>query len=134
MSVHENDDRPLWAQGIAGQGCPRDGSGAGDLGRACALALSGAGAQVIAVARTRSELDSLATEAPGPVEAWVEDVIGDALLARIEALDRLDVLVNNAGTNRPQPFLEVTDEVLDTMLDLNRPGCRSASPAAQRGS
>ena len=131
MSVHENDDRPLWAQGIAGQVALVTGAGRG-LGRACALALSGAGAQVIAVARTRSELDSLATEAPGPVEAWVEDVIGDALLARIEALDRLDVLVNNAGTNRPQPFLEVTDEVLDTMLDLNvRAAFRVARSAAR---
>ncbi|MGI9334120.1 MAG: SDR family NAD(P)-dependent oxidoreductase, partial [Gammaproteobacteria bacterium] len=56
---------------------------------------------------------------PGPVDVWTEDASGDALLSRIEGLDRLDVLVNNAGTNRPQPFLEVTDEALDTMLDLN---------------
>ena len=70
MSVHENDDRPLWARGIEGQVALVTGAGRG-LGRACALALSGAGAKVIAVARTRSELDSLATEAPGPVEAWV---------------------------------------------------------------
>ncbi len=69
------------------------------------------------MARTPSELDSLVAEAPGPVESWVDDVVGDGLLARIEALDRLDVLVNNAGTNRPQPFLEVTDEALDAMLN-----------------
>ena len=131
MSAPGNDERPVWTRGIGGQVALVTGAGRG-LGRACALALSGAGARVIAVSRTGKDLASLAEEAPGPVEGWVDDVIGDALLARIEALDRLDVLVNNAGTNRPQPFLEVTDEVLDTMLDLNvRAAFRVARSAAR---
>ena len=131
MSVREKDDRPVWARGIAGQVALVTGAGRG-LGRACALALSEAGARVIAVSRTANELANLAGEAPGPVETWVEDVVGDTLLARIEALDRLDVLVNNAGTNRPQPFLEVTDEVLDGMLNLNvRAAFRVARSAAR---
>ena len=131
MSVREKDDRPLWARGIAGHVALVTGAGRG-LGRACALALSEAGARVIAVSRTANELANLAGEAPGPVETWVEDVVGDALLARIEALDRLDVLVNNAGTNRPQPFLEVTDDVLDGMLNLNvRAAFRVARSAAR---
>ena len=131
MSDRESDDRPVWAQGIEGQVALVTGAGRG-LGRACALALSGAGAKVIGVSRTEDELASLADEAPGSVEAWVEDATGDALLGRIEALDRLDVLVNNAGTNRPQPFLEVTDEVLDAMLDLNvRAAFRVARSAAR---
>ena len=118
MNAYENDALPVWARGIEGHVALVTGAGRG-LGRACALALSGAGARVIAVSRTANELASLAGEAPGPVDPWVEDVLGDALLARIEALDRLDVLVNNAGTNQPQPFLEVTDEALDGMLHLN---------------
>ena len=131
MSAAGNDQGPIWTRGIEGQVALVTGAGRG-LGRACALALSGAGARVIAVSRTGQDLASLAGEASGPVEAWVEDVVGDALLARIEALDRLDVLVNNAGTNRPQPFLEVTDEVLDTMLDLNvRAAFRVARSAAR---
>ena len=131
MSVREKDDRPVWARGIAGHVALVTGAGRG-LGRACALALSEAGARVIAVSRTERELANLAGEAPGPVETWVEDVVGDALLARIEALDRLDVLVNNAGTNRPQPFLEVTDDVLDGMLNLNvRAAFRVARSAAR---
>ena len=131
MNAHEKDDVPVWARGIDGHVALVTGAGRG-LGRACALALSGAGARIIAVSRTGAELAGLAGEAPGPVESWVEDVTGDALLKRIEALDRLDVLVNNAGTNHPQPFLEVTDEVLDGMLDLN---VRAAfgSRAARRG-
>ena len=131
MSVREKDDRPVWARGIAEHVALVTGAGRG-LGRACALALSEAGARVIAVSRTERELANLAGEAPGPVETWVEDVVGDALLARIEALDRLDVLVNNAGTNRPQPFLEVTDDVLDGMLNLNvRAAFRVARSAAR---
>ena len=118
MNAREKDDAPVWARGIDGHVALVTGAGRG-LGRACALALSGAGARIIAVSRTEAELAGLVEEAPGVVETWVEDVTGDALLARNEALDRLDVLVNNAGTNRPQPFLEVTDEVLDGMLDLN---------------
>ena len=131
MSVREKDDRPVWARGIAEHVALVTGAGRG-LGRACALALSEAGARVIAVSRTERELANLAREAPSPVETWVEDVVGDALLARIEALDRLDVLVNNAGTNRPQPFLEVTDDVLDGMLNLNvRAAFRVARSAAR---
>ena len=131
MSADENGDRPVWARGLNGHVALVTGAGRG-LGRACALALSRAGARVIAVSRTDQELASLAGEATGPVEAWVEDATGDALLERIEALDRLDVLVNNAGTNQPQPFLEVTDEVLDAMLGLNvRAAFRVARSAAR---
>jgi len=123
--------RPLWARGIEGHSALVTGAGRG-LGRACALALSQAGARVIAVARSAEDLDRLAADAPGPVEAWVEDVRGDGLLARIEALARLDVLVNNAGSNRPQPFLEVTDDALDGLLELNvRAAYRVARSAAR---
>ena len=131
MSADADHGRPLWARGIDGHVAVVTGAGRG-LGRACALALSDAGAQVIAVSRTQGELDDLAATATGPVQAWVEDATGDVLLARIEALDRLDVLVNNAGTNQPQPFLEVTDEALDAMLDLNvRAAFRVARSAAR---
>lgn len=127
---------PVWLQGIQGQVALVTGAGRG-LGRAAALALSHAGARVIAVSRTTAELRSLAEEAPGAVEVWTEDATGDALLARIEGLERLDVLVNNAGTNQPQPFLEVTDEALDEMLNLNLRAAfrvaRSAARAMARG-
>jgi len=127
----ETPGLPVWAQGIEGQVALVTGAGRG-LGRACALALSHAGARVIAVARTRAELERLAAEAPNAVEAWVEDLREDAVLARIEGLARLDILVNNAGTNQPQAFLEVTDAALDTMLDLNvRAAYRVARSAAR---
>ena len=122
---------PVWARGVEGQVALVTGASRG-LGRACALALAEAGAAVVAVARTEADLRSLAAEAHGPVETWAEDVTGEALLDRIERLDRLDVLVNNAGTNRPQPFPEVTDAALDQLLDLNvRSAFRVARSAAR---
>ena len=109
---------PAWAAGLDGKVALVTGAGRG-LGRACAKALFAAGANVIAIARTVSDLDSLRDELDGAIETWVEDATSQQLLDEIEGLDQLDILVNNAGTNKPQPFLEVEDDVLDTMLDLN---------------
>ncbi len=103
------------------------GAGKG-IGRASALALAGAGARVIAVARTPDDLASLEREAPGQIESWIEDVRGDALPNRIRALKRLDVLLNNAGTNKLQYVLDVDDETLDMLIALN---IRAAFKVAQ---
>ena len=94
------------------------GAGKG-IGRACAVALASAGAKVIAVARTESDLSSLAADFPGSIEAWCCDVTDDAFLDRVLELEKLDVLVNNVGTNKPQPFVDVERSALDTMLTLN---------------
>ncbi|MEO0436950.1 MAG: SDR family NAD(P)-dependent oxidoreductase [Pseudomonadota bacterium] len=106
------------------------GAGRG-IGRACALQLANAGARVIGVARTASDLQELATTHPA-IETWQFDVTGNEILAQIESLDRLDVLVNNAGTNRPQPFLEVELEALDEMLALNQRSLFRTAQAAAR--
>lgn len=125
------DTKPLWARGLNDKVALVTGAGRG-LGRACAKALFEAGARVIAVARTASDLDSLREELDGPLETWVEDATSQQLLDEIEGLDQLDILVNNAGTNKPQPFLQVDDEVLDDMLNLNvRAAFRIARSAAR---
>lgn len=107
------------------------GAGKG-IGRACVEALAGAGARVIAVARTAADLQTLAEWGGGHVETWCEDVTDPGFLSRLQALDELDVLVNNVGTNRPQPFLEVDRESLDLMLDLNLRSAFLVSQAAAR--
>ena len=94
------------------------GAGKG-IGRACAELLARAGADVIAVARTAKDLETLRQTVPGRIECWIEDVAGEDFIRRLEALERLDVLVNNVGTNRPQPFVEVDAEALELMLGLN---------------
>ena len=104
------------------------GGGRG-LGAACVRGLHAAGAEVIAVARSGDQLAELARQCAG-LQTWCEDVTGDAFLARLRALTRLDVLVNNAGFNDPQPMLEMSTESLDNMLNLNVRSVYLASQAA----
>jgi NAD(P)-dependent dehydrogenase (short-subunit alcohol dehydrogenase family) len=92
--------------------------------------LADAGAHVIAVARTESDLLSLREKAGPGIEPWVGDVRDDVLIARIRTLPALDILVNNAGTNRLQPLLEVDDETLDFLLALNVRAAFKVSQAA----
>ena len=104
------------------------GAGRG-IGRACAIALAEAGAEVWIAARTREDLDKVAAEIGRAAHPVVCDVTDTAELRKvIAALPSLDVFVNNAGTNIPEPFVEVTDEHLDTLLNLN---VRAAFIAAQ---
>lgn len=103
------------------------------LGRAIAIALAREGARTIAVARASDDLQSLAAELQPDGEVWEADVTTDALLSRIEAIEGLDILINNAGTNAPQAFLDVDVGTLDRILDLNvRTTFRISQAAARR--
>jgi short-subunit dehydrogenase len=103
------------------------------LGRAIAIALAREGARTIAVARASDDLQSLAAELQPDGEVWEADVTTDALLSRIEALEGLDILINNAGTTTPQAFLDVDVGTLDRILDLNvRTTFRISQAAARR--
>jgi len=107
------------------------GAGRG-IGRACAIALAQAGAEVWLAARTQKEIDEAAAEiraAGGRAQARACDVTdAGAFRALVAAIPVLDILVNNAGTNIPEPFTEVSEEHLDRLLDLN---VRAAFLAAQ---
>lgn len=98
------------------------GAGRG-IGLAAAAALADAGAHVVLAARTRSELEDAkaAIEADGgSAEVLVLDVMDDEAVRReIAARPAFHVLVNNAGINRPQPFIDFKVEDLDLLLDLN---------------
>lgn len=109
------------------------GGGRG-LGRACALALAQAGAEVVPVSRTESELGELAEtiRAEGGKAAPLVCDVTDAaqIRARIGGLDRIDVLVNNAGMNIPEPFLDVTEDHFDRIMGLNVKAAFLVSQAA----
>ncbi|GLK74029.1 SDR family oxidoreductase [Ancylobacter dichloromethanicus] len=107
------------------------GAGRG-IGRAAARALGEAGAEVVAVARTRDDLESLAAEAQGRVTPLVADVRDPAFHRQIEAMPRLDILVNNAGGNRPKMMVDVDDDTLDWMIDLNIRSVYQVARAATR--
>lgn len=98
------------------------GAGRG-IGLAAAAALADAGAHVTLVARTGPEIEAVATairEAGGAADTLVLDLQDLAAAERaIAAAEPFDVLVNNAGTNRPKPFTEVTHDDYDAVMDLN---------------
>jgi len=98
------------------------GAGRG-IGRSAALALAHAGAEVWLMARTQSDLDAAVAElaaAGARAHALVCDVTDASAVNRaVAALPALDVLVNNAGTNIPEPFVNVNEANLDRVLDLN---------------
>ncbi len=98
------------------------GAGRG-IGLALAAALAEAGAEVTLVARSEAEIAAGAEtiRAGGlSAEAALLDVTD---MAAIEAFFRsrpaFNILVNNAGTNRPKPMQEVSEADYDAVLDLN---------------
>lgn len=107
---------------LAGKRALVTGAGKG-IGRECALQLAAAGASVVAVARTREDLDSLARDASnqagGSVTGLEMDATSDGFLDYISTAPAFDILVNNLGTNTPQRLADLTTEALDRMLHMN---------------
>lgn len=105
------------------------GAGRG-LGRGAALGLRAAGATVVGVSRTKTELESLVAEMQGGSFEVLDMTNAARVRELIRDLPCLDILVNNAGWNRPQHALEVDDETFDRMIDLNLRAVFVAAQAA----
>lgn len=92
------------------------------IGRAIALRLAADGYDIVAVARKASELDSLARDIivkGGSCRTLPLDITHAADVARaLEGLE-VDVLVNNAGVGIIKPFVEMTLDEWNTMMDVN---------------
>jgi NAD(P)-dependent dehydrogenase (short-subunit alcohol dehydrogenase family) len=99
------------------------GAGRG-IGLACAAALAQAGAHVVLAARTAAEIEAASAqirEEGGGAEALILDVTDVAAVRSAIAMQApFDVLVNNAGTNRPAQFLDVTEQDYDAITNLNQ--------------
>jgi short-subunit dehydrogenase len=84
------------------------GAGKG-LGRACAIALAEAGSNLILISRTKKDLDSVAKIAKKnkvKCKTYVCDLTNYIQLKQvINSQQKIDVLINNAGTNIPEHFL-----------------------------
>ncbi len=112
---------------LTGQVAVVTGSGRG-IGRATALALAEAGATVMLLSRTASELEAVRDEivAAGgraiPVVADVTD--SESVRAATEAVlaasgGRVDILVNNAGGGGRFALADLTEENWDRIVDAN---------------
>jgi NAD(P)-dependent dehydrogenase (short-subunit alcohol dehydrogenase family) len=96
------------------------GAGRG-IGRATALALARAGHEVTCVARTAVDLDAVVEEIAaggGRARSVAMDVTDSAALAELDARG-VTALVNCAGGNLPEAFVDVSEEHLDRLLALN---------------
>jgi len=114
---------------LSGRSALVTGAGRG-IGRAIALSLASAGADVAVTARSSKELDETAAaiRALGRrAEAIVCDVSEriqvDAMIARVRtALGDPLILVNNAGIAASAKLTDTTDEMWDRMLRVNASG------------
>jgi NAD(P)-dependent dehydrogenase (short-subunit alcohol dehydrogenase family) len=97
------------------------------LGRATAIALAQAGADVSLVARSAEELASVQEEVSKtgrraltlPTDLAKEDGAARAVEQTVEALGRIDVLINAAGTDAPGTVEELDIEGWDRTLSVN---------------
>ena len=110
--------------------------GSRGIGRAIALELGRAGAEVVVGYRTgREEAEAVASEIGGrAVEADVSDA--EAAKALVEAAGDLDVLVNNAGLTRDGLLVRMSDDDWRTVIDTNLSSvfytCRAAARPMMR--
>lgn len=138
LSIHEPYNRCVTIESrfrLDGRTALVTGAGRG-IGRACALALAQAGAEVWLAARTRKEVEEGAEAihaAGGKARSISLDVTkSDEVRKALRAIPVLDILVNNAGSNIPEPFVDVSEAHFDRLLDLNVRAAFFAAQAAAR--
>lgn len=115
-----------WGRRYEGQVVMVTGAGQG-LGRAMALRFSAEGARVAACDANPATLAALAQDAPGPVSVSVVDVrhphaVASWAASVLEAWDKIDVLVNNAGILRDGRLEKLAPEDWDNVLQTNLSG------------
>ncbi len=114
--------------------------GSRGLGKAIALELGAAGARLALVARDRAALEATAAEIRGggaEVEVFPADVTDERQVRQLERdalarFERVEILVNNAGTNVRRPLEEFTLEDWNRVISTNLTSaflvCRSFVP------
>ncbi len=116
------------------------GGGRG-IGLGIAEVLAGAGSDLVLVARSESQLDSAAAMIRERYGREVETVSADLsqvggygriVEQTMDRFGRLDVLINNAGSNIRKPFLEFSPEEFDTVLAIQLRGAYFMAQAAAR--
>ena len=109
------------------------GAGKG-IGKASAIALAEAGADLIILSRTKSDLDKVKKQIvklKRNCQSYVCDVSNyDEVKLVFKEIKKIDILINNAGTNRPEHFVKIKKEDMDYVVDLN---IKAAFHVAQMG-
>jgi 3-oxoacyl-[acyl-carrier protein] reductase len=110
----------------------------GGIGGAIARAMHAQGATVALAGRNREALDALAGELGDRCHVIVGELgdtaLADAMLAAAsEAMDGIDVLVNNAGLTRDNLAMRIKDEDWQEVIDVNLTATFRLSRAVLRG-
>ena len=98
------------------------GAGKG-LGRACAIALAEAGANLIIISRTKKDLDEVSKKIKklkSKCKSYVCDITNyDEIKKIINKQSRIDILINNAGNNIPEHFTKVKNKNMEYLVKIN---------------
>jgi gluconate 5-dehydrogenase len=104
--------------------------GSRGFGKAMALGLADAGADVVVASRTQADLDAVAEEIKAKgrkalaisTDTTDKDSIKNLAAKTIEEFGKIDILVNNAGQGTNVPFLNMTEEQWDQIINVNLKG------------
>ena len=98
------------------------GAGKG-IGRACAIALAEAGADLIIVSRTQKDLNNvfkIIKKLKSKCSTFTCDVTNYSQIKNIISKQKkIDILVNNAGTNIPEHFTKIKKKNLEYLVKIN---------------
>ena len=98
------------------------GAGKG-LGRACAIALAEAGANLLIVSRTKKDLDQVSKiikKFKVRCKSYTCDITNyNQIKSIVNQQQRIDILVNNAGNNIPEHFTKVKTKNMEYLVKIN---------------
>ena len=98
------------------------GAGKG-LGRACAIALAEAGANLVIISRTKKDLDEVSNTVKKlkiKCKSYVCDITNyNEIKEIINKQAKIDVVVNNAGSNIPEHFTKVKTKNMEYLVKIN---------------
>ena len=98
------------------------GAGKG-LGRACAIALAEAGANLVIISRTKKDLDEVSRKIKKlkiKCKSYVCDITNyNEIKEIINKQTKIDILINNAGNNIPEHFTKVKTKNMEYLVKIN---------------
>ena len=98
------------------------GAGKG-LGRACAIALAEAGANLVIISRTQKDLKEVSKKIKklkSKCKTYVCDITNyDEIKKIINNQAKIDILINNAGNNIPEHFTKVKTRNMEYLVKIN---------------
>ncbi len=112
--------------------------GSKGLGEAIAISMAEAGADIVITGRDQAGLDKVAADVKATgvkciamqVDVLKAEEVKEMADKTVADLGKIDILVNNAGINIVKPFMKITEEEWDRVLDTNLKGYFLCSQAA----